>query len=885
MASSQRLAAILVTDIVGYTALMGSNKEEAMLLLQKNRTIHLALIHQFGGTYVKEIGDGTLAYFNSAHEAVKCAIAIQASIKKELNARLRMGIHMGEVIFEENDIFGDGVNIAARIEPLADPGGIYITETVEKALRGYPDIKSVYLGKARLKNVTYPVAIYAVTGEDLAVPSKKSFAKKARKRKVISLVPANVILYVSVPVLAAFLVYFFYNKEFKIANARRALLELEKIIDSSWRDYSQAYHFAKKLEKIIPGDPRLKDLIKRSSINITITSEPSGARVYIKEYMSPGDEWTYLGTTPLHKVELPITVFRWKLEKEGYDTVWAVAGSFTWNVNSMSRITKETMFAPDHFHRVLDKKGQYPRGMTRVRGGQFAYGKIPDFFIDRFEVRNRDFKEFISKGGYKNPAYWKHKFIKDNVELKLDDALALFVDKTGLPGPSTWEEGTFPEGEDNYPVRGVSWYEAAAFAEFTGKTLPTTDHWGLARGDQTFILQLPQIGGYALFVPFSNYNQQGPVETGKLDGLTAYGAVDMAGNVREWCWNESPAGRSIRGGAWNENTYSFSNPIQAPAFDRSITNGFRCALYPGMDSLPVEVFRPITTYQAGMPEKPGSLSNETFEGYKTFFGYDKTPLNEKIISRNSNGKDWTLEKIQYDAAYNNDKITAYLFLPKNSKPPYQAVIYLPGSAVFYQKNSDSIENYYEWPVFLDFIVKNGRAVLFPVYYGTFERTNASSLKFTPQGTGQDSHEFTEILSRFYKDFERSLDYLESREDIDEAKIGLYGMSHGASVTGPVFSALSSRIKLNIFISGGVMNIGRPEARASNYLSRIKQPTLLINGKFDSIFGEENIRTFFSHIGAKDKALKLFDTDHIPPRTGMVSETIAWLDKYFGPVRF
>ena len=144
-----------------------------------------------------------------------------------------------------------------------------------------------------------------------------------------------------------------------------------------------------------------------------------------------------------------------------------------------------------------------------------------------------------------------------------------------------------------------------------------------------------------------------------------------------------------------------------------------------------------------------------------------------------------------------------------------------------------------------------------------------------------SHQFTEFLARFFKDFERSIDYLETRSDIDANKIALYGMSHGSCVTGPVFSALEPRIRANVFVSGGLVPKGRPEANVAYYLARIKQPTVMLNGRFDSLYGEENISQLFKNIGTEEKSLKLFETDHIPPREGMVKETLSWLNKYLG----
>jgi len=369
-----------------------------------------------------------------------------------------------------------------------------------------------------------------------------------------------------------------------------------------------------------------------------------------------------------------------------------------------------------------------------------------------------------------------------------------------------------------------------------------------------------------------------------MAGMTSYGAYDMAGNVREWCWNKSPSGRSLRGGCWYDNTYSFKSPIQAPAIDRSETNGFRCALYIKPDSVPSPAFETVTNLLNPNPEIT-RLSDATFVQYKSFYDYDKIPLNERVISQDSSSKDWNIEKVQYDAVYNNEKITSYLFLPRNAKSPYQVIIYLPGTAAFHQPSSEHIDSYYEFPIFVDFLVKNGRAVLFPVYNGMFERKNDYSLMFAgPVSSRRNkTHKYTEYLSRYFKDFGRSIDYLETRNDIDSEKIAVYGMSGGAAIGG-IFSALDTRIKVNVLVSGGITPGGLQEANVGSFISRINQPTLMIDGEFDSIFGIENIRTMYENIGAKEKSLKLFDSDHIPPRYGMVKETLTWLDKYLGPVK-
>ena len=162
MYQSRQLAAIMFTDIVGYTALMGSNEQKAFELLHLNRELQKPIIEEFGGRWIKELGDGVLASFPSVSNAVYAALKIQEACKNSKAFELRIGIHQGEVVFENDDIFGDAVNIASRLQALAPPSGIFVSESVQRDLSNKNDIRSEFLRVENLKNVKDPVSVYKI---------------------------------------------------------------------------------------------------------------------------------------------------------------------------------------------------------------------------------------------------------------------------------------------------------------------------------------------------------------------------------------------------------------------------------------------------------------------------------------------------------------------------------------------------------------------------------------------------------------------------------------------------------------------------------------------------------------------------------------------------
>jgi class 3 adenylate cyclase/TolB-like protein len=215
--ATHQLAAIMFTDIVGYTAAMGKDEQRAMELLKVNRKIQKPLIEVHNGTWLKEMGDGILASFSSVSDAVYCAGAIQKVCENEHDIELRIGIHLGEVVFEGDDVFGDGVNIASRIEALASVGSIWISEPVERNIQNKKGIQTRFIREETLKNVKDPVRIYEVKFEGIEVPesqatteesigSRVSDKPKSSKLKSVGFISLLIIITLS-------LFYFLYFKK------------------------------------------------------------------------------------------------------------------------------------------------------------------------------------------------------------------------------------------------------------------------------------------------------------------------------------------------------------------------------------------------------------------------------------------------------------------------------------------------------------------------------------------------------------------------------------------------------------------------------------------------------------------------------------------------
>ncbi|MES1215344.1 MAG: response regulator [Bacteroidota bacterium] len=183
LSQQRRLAAILFTDIVGYTAMMQQNEIQARAMIKKYIAVLKELVSSHSGEILNDYGDGNLCAFSSASEAVQCALEVQQQLKTEPAVPLRIGLHIGEIFFEDEKIFGDGVNVASRIQSLGQQNTILFSEEIQDKIKNIPKFRSAFIGSFEFKNIDKPLQVYALTNEGLNIPDAKNMEGKLKKKK------------------------------------------------------------------------------------------------------------------------------------------------------------------------------------------------------------------------------------------------------------------------------------------------------------------------------------------------------------------------------------------------------------------------------------------------------------------------------------------------------------------------------------------------------------------------------------------------------------------------------------------------------------------------------------------------------------------------------
>jgi formylglycine-generating enzyme required for sulfatase activity/dienelactone hydrolase len=628
---------------------------------------------------------------------------------------------------------------------------------------------------------------------------------------------------------------------------------------------AQAFDLARRAQVALPDDPTVAGLLDAAAGEVDLDSDPSGASVSYRPY--EGGDWVELGTTPLADVLLPDQELLLRVELDGYPR--HERGYLTsFNVPLTIRLEGTGEMVPVE---AATAEGAGAGTSVWVEPGAYRLGAepvpIPEFRIDRTEVTNAQYQSFVDSGIYDNPARWTATFAGHGIAIDGERATAEFRDETGQPGPATWELSRYPEDRADYPVRGVSWFEAVAYCEWIGRSLPTLYHWKNAAGIDVRdkMLAASNMAGNDL--------ADGPVAVGSTSSAGVNGTVDMAGNVSEWVWNESREGRYLLGGAWDSPTYMYTQIAAADPWERARSAGFRCAQYeePPTPDLLARIEEPYFDFTGLAP-----VDDATFATYTRFYEYDRIDLDpqREVVETTD---DWIRERVDIIAAYPDERVILHVFLPADAEPPYQTVVYFPGSAGFALRSSENISEMSE----LMFLPRSGRALIYPVLKGTYERRLGDNVELTSTVRRQRAIWMTQ-------DIMRTVDYIFERPELDEARVAYMGVSYGAEFAVPV--ALEKRFKALVLVGAALdaawLGAQPQEAAPWNFVYRITTPTILINGDADVMhpYAEGQV-PFFNAIDVPeaDKRFELSRGGHLPPWNDVIRLTLEWLDERLGPV--
>jgi dienelactone hydrolase len=611
-------------------------------------------------------------------------------------------------------------------------------------------------------------------------------------------------------------------------------------------DYAEAFALTRLALAAAPDDPVLQRLWDDVSMPQSVVTDPEGVEIAIAAYRDDTPDWLTVGRTPLTSVRLPRGQFRLRLSKPGFQSL---------EVASTSPLQRYR----------LDALGTVPPGMVRVVGGPLPsssglVGSLDDFWMDRLEVTNREFQAFMDQGGYRRPEFWREPLVDGGREVPWAEAMERFRDRSGQPGPATWTAGRYPDGQADLPVGGVSWYEASAYAAFAGKSLPTLHHW----------LRAAALGRFSDILGPSNFGGVGPVAVGRSNGLGPFGTQDMAGNVKEWSSTAVGASRGLLGGGWNDPSYLFAIYEPHAPFERAADFGLRLVRY--LRPPPSAVTGPARLDEMepdGRTLRP--VSDAVFAAIRQQYAYDPTPV-RAVVEATEVTAAWTRVTVTIDGAGGKGRQRALLFLPVDVQPPYQAIVFFPAADAFQLRASRDLSLRQ-----VSFIIRSGRALMYPIYDGTYERASDAA---------RGEHARREQRIAWSRDLGRSLDYLETRPDIDRDRIGFYGISTGGDA-GVILTALEPRLKASVLQGTGIWGDGTPDHRAIDYAPRIHVPTMMLNGRSDfSAPLETAQRPLFDALGTApaDKQHVVLETGHVPTVDEAAGAALPWFDRFLGPVR-
>lgn len=676
-----------------------------------------------------------------------------------------------------------------------------------------------------------------------------------------------------------------FDEELDVEGARRLLSEANEL--ASQRRYAEAFALVERAGRVLAGDSTLAALREEVSVAVTVRTEPAGATVRALPITAPDPDTSAAretwGTAPIVDRTVPRVDHLVVATLDGHRPVERLLAPSRAYVNRpdvghVSPLELSLSLEPEN--------AGVPPDMVRVPGGEYVItspdmptglsATLDEFFIDRFEVTNEQYREFVAAGGYTKLEHW-NEFPPgaDPAELMAD-----FVDRTGQPGPRGWSAGRYPEGEARYPVSGVSWYEAAAYAEFRGRALPTLHQWEKAARDG----ETTGYDGYVLPWGFVRGGEEvghrsrsqatgpGPVDEHPF-GISPYGAYAMAGNAKEWLANRYGDGRAATGGSWQDPLYLFSEVGEFDPKFASPALGFR-TVWLDPDRRRVSRDQGLVTIEA--PSTPGyePVDSATYAALLSHYRYDAVPARAEIVET-VEAADWDRQHVEFDGPA-GERLSAYLYLPRRALPPYQPIVYVPSVDAFVSGAAAEAE------AVLGPLIRRGRAVFVVVMKGMVGRENPPDYEPPPFS----SVAFRDRMVLHATEMRLGIDYLETRDDIAIEDMAYVGLSFGAG-SRLAFAAVDPRFRAVVLIGGGIderMKPVLPEVDNVNFAPHIEAPTLMVHGRQDEEHPWLTRGRALWNLLREPKQLVLLEGEgHLPRSEALIPPIETLLDETIGPV--
>ena len=738
-----------------------------------------------------------------------------------------------------------------------------------RALR--PDVPPVIDAAIMRALAKEPAVRFATPKEFLAACEVSQPTPTSRRKLALGAVAA-------VALMAA-LIWPFWRR----AQADSARASLPAIAELA-RDgrFVEAYELAVRAEQAIAGDTVLANLLDEVSDELTVTGDPAGASIHAQRVPNAGAAMTdsvLLGRTPLRGHRLARGDYRLSVRRAGLPVVERMASSALHRTIAPAAVARRIEISVP-----FGTADTIAVGMIPVPGGPYTVVsadlpiglsvELRPYLIDRHEITNDQFREFVRSGAYATDRLW-------NESILTIAARARFVDRTGLPGPREWRSQEAPEGKGDHPVSGVSWHEARAYCALHRKRLPALHEWEKAARDGISSVSgvvMPWGHMSAAFATEwrANFGSSGTLPVGAMPfGISAYGVYAMAGNVKEWLANPVEDGFGVVGGSWQDPAYVYSRVGALRGESAMPSVGFRCArdLETGdaavlSDAAPLRIAAPPRVYRP--------VDASTHRTLLDFYRYDRRVANARRTSVLET-PDWTRERFWIDGV-GGDSVLGYLYLPKNVEPPFQTLISVPSHAsFFFEPVWQGVERD------LGPHIKAGRAVMAVVFNGMIERP-------LPAGTVRphaSSVEFRDQMVRHATELRMGMDFLGTRMEIDTTRLAYIALSWGAGSRLP-FAGVDDRYRAVVLIGAGIderLQPTLPEAANFNFAPYLRVPTLMLHGRQDEEHPWTTRALPLWNLLREPKELVLIDgVGHQPPLEYRVPPINAFLDATLGPVR-